>query len=65
MLVINIHPPSGSQQTTTAQVAEFSDWMSTNGYNFTGATKSAALKNFVSNMVSTGPALSCIEQYRI
>ena len=40
------------QQTTTAQVAEFSDWMSTNGYNFTGATKTAALKNFVTNMVS-------------
>ena len=33
--------------------------MSTNGYNFTGAKKTAALKNFVNNMVSTRP-IGCI-----
>ena len=45
-----IHPIS--QQVQTLQASEFSDWMSSNGYSFSGTEKVQAFNNFVTNMVS-------------
>ena len=45
-------PSIPSQQVQTLQASEFSDWMSSNGYSFSGTEKVQAFNNFVTNMVS-------------